>query len=399
MLCIAITSLSQNRPNTETPMAVQSITSEDINPFQQGNWNFDLNRIGRVNSQNAHYNGNKIAERNSLDISLRGTYFFANNIGVGLDLSASREKSGLTTQYTQSELLGILSLTAGTRISNNFNLYGTVGYGIGSEKYKQEIPGGNDQSESFDISRLQFAIGSPIRLGGTNVFLTPELGYSIRTIDYEIEEEQKSMFQVRLGLETYLRGSDIGCNPSHSAGMYNAGRSFIGYTTRASVGFGNYEFTYAGIPEPDKEDFNRLNVMFDYNRYVIDNFAVGIEAGIRRVAYEPENSGVNYKSSELSWRLKPQLTYNFPFFQNSFVQVGGGIGGSKYKEEYNNNTDEYKENMKMFDAYLGYNFFFARNLALTPMFGYLVECWKEDGADESVSYRGFDAALGVRFNF
>jgi hypothetical protein len=80
-----------------------------------------------------------------------------------------------------------------------------------------------------------------------------------------------------------------------------------------------------------------------------------------------------------------------------FLQVGGGFGGEKYKEEQSSNSYEDKLTLTLFDAYLGFNFFFAKNLAITPMIGYNWKTYKDSDSDFKTNYRGSDFGIGFRY--
>jgi hypothetical protein len=133
---------------------------------------------------------------------------------------------------------------------------------------------------------------------------------------------------------------------------------------------------------------------------LLDNLAIGAGLHLGTRVEDPKNSNNKYTRS--SWEIMPMITVNLPMsggWNNTFLQLGAGFGSAKVKTESGSTTTEQKDKTSSYCLWLGYNDFFAKNLAFTPMVGYQWVTDKDSDSGVKQKHRGFDFEMGVRYFF
>ena len=173
------------------------------------------------------------------------------------------------------------------------------------------------------------------------------------------------------------------------AGKYKAGSSFLEYST--SSGFYSTtrkerqgDIKFADIKTSGKQ------IGIGIGSYFLDNFAGLLELGISSSKIKSGPSTTRTRSVNIHPTIIAQVPVEGPL-NNLFLQAG-----------YNYTHVKQSSQNKQLNGYLGvragYNYFFTKNLALTPKFGYETgrETRKSVGGDLVSKWRGPAAELSIR---
>lgn len=145
--------------------------------------------------------------------------------------------------------------------------------------------------------------------------------------------------------------------------QFNQGRMLVGGSLAFQSVTNKSKFNGQSTTEGKNTDFS-IAPQFGY--FVIDNLAVGATLDFGLSKWKDDDG--DYKSTATSFEFQPTVRYYLPvgvFFQGQF-----GVGGGKYKEEDDGDSDEEKFNRTSFAGAVGYAFFLNDNIAIEPMIGY-----------------------------
>jgi Autotransporter beta-domain len=386
----------------EIPIAVES-------PFAKGNIFFLMyNNLG-FNWKNLESNGESAGKRNRFVTDIEGTYFVADNIGIGVGLSSYKTKiKKEDIEQIEVSTMGSVNALYGHSIGKTMNLYGRGEFGIGLNKSKYESPG-YSQENKYNEYGLNFEVGAPFALGaGTGFLFTPYVNYNYGLTKDDNYKDVSSGINLGTRLNFSLPcaafAHDCSQLSAFSQNMYSKGTNVIGGSTLFSLNFGTVESSYIGDDMYNYE--NKLSdryasVKVDYYHYIIDNLAIG--AALRLMSSGEMDKETDYKQSEFSWMLRPEIQANLPVegkLNNSFLFAGYGFGGSREKTtSANNETTERKYNNSKISFGAGYNMFMAKSLALVPVLNYSMHTSKDADSDAKDKRKGFEAELSLRHTF
>lgn len=377
------------RNSTTSVSAISSQSIEQL-PFTRNfnefaiRQNFAYNRVNEDNSDNHTSNV-------SLDIDYNR--FVIDHLAVGVDLSLSSSKSeSANSSATNSNWMAYANVMYGTTFNNNFNLYGKLSVGVGNDKFKYPT-----NTEKEDLFGYRLEIGSPVHLfdGGGN-FITPFIAYDVleRKDGGAKYTDDKFLFGFRF--QNYSPCNAYSCDCHHgrsfSRGIYDQGRSFIGYSSMGDFGFGKSKYEFGNVNSDDDVSGGLFNLEYSY--YFIPNLAIG--AGVNWDGQTTKSGGTKYTSSQLV--LMPMLTANLPSddcWNNLFLQGGYGFG----YEKTTSGSNDLKYNISNYCFNLGFNDFIGKHIAFTPKIGYDWEAFKNTKTDVKTKYSGFEFSLGGSLHF
>ena len=381
-----------------------SVFAQDLKPvypFAQGNWGFDLNRVGAYNKYNFYRDDLKIREETNGDLNLQGMYFVMRNLGLGLNYSSSWFCDEQSTSHSQD--LG-LKFQYGASISANSYLYGRIGVGLGWEKDIDRIAGNDNNVENKnDYYNLNAAVGLPFRFKqGGLTYLTPELSWDRNTWDFDGGKQVENSYGINLKLQTYMGPNDFNCKKKidfstiHS--RYDQGSQFIDFNSSGFFGSSKNKTTYDAVPITNEFKLTGGDVMLHYGRYLIDNVALGAGVGFNTSKEKQGNS----EYTTTGWSLIPRATLNLPAkncWNNLFLELEGGVGSTKFKSDVGTGTNTNKLDFTTYGGSLGFNYHLSSEVALTPKLGYTFENIESSGSNVEIKSRGPEARLGLRFVF
>jgi hypothetical protein len=358
--------------------------------FEKGKHNFTLMQNLNYDHFKRKYNGTDNGNASDLGLNFDYNYFIERNIGIGLDFNSdfSSSKYGSST-LKSADWMTYLNFTYGTSISNNFDAYGRISVGIGQDRTKQTgYPTNKD-----DLFGFRFELGAPIRLcDNGNVYLTPHLGFDHLRDKFDGGKVVDNNIRFGLNLESYLFCSQTMCDLHHggllSRHSYDAGNSFIGYTTEGGFSFGSTKTEYPGNLTQKDHVFNGAFDLY-YGYYIVKDIALGAEFSWQS---HTEKDGLKYTSS--SFDFMPMVTGNLPMetsLNNLFFQAGYGFGAQK--TTYNSTDTKYS--LGAFCFKLGYNDFISDRISFTPKVGYEWNSVKQKSTNNKSTYSGLEFEIGA----
>lgn len=394
-LSVGIISIAQKVPTVDRSKTTTS-TTVDAKSIEQLPFSRNFNEF--TIRENLSYQHTKPDEgdshTNTFNLNIDYNRFVIDHLalGVQLDLSTSKYESGNTfSKSTNWMLYG--DVMYGTTFNSNFNLYGKVSVGFGTDKFSAT----NTTSPKENQFGYKLEIGSPIHMfddGGN--YITPYIGYNYLQQKNSFGKTSDNEFSLGLKFQNYAPCGAYQCDCHHartfSRGTYDAGRSFIGYSSWGNIDFGKSKFDY--------NNFNSENDIFDgslsleYGYYFIPNLAIG--AGIDWSSQT--NGSGNSKTTNSLFRLMPMITGNLPTddcWNNLFLQAGYGFGF----EKSSSGTNDQKTNITNYGVYVGFNDYFGKHLAFTPKIGYDWETFKNPTTDVKSKFSGFELGLGCSLHF
>src|SRR5881398_3128414 len=165
--------------------ATKTTTPVSNYAFSKGKSSMELMRNFNYDNLQDFQGDQKEGHHNDLYFGLSYNYFFQKNIAVGIDLNANSTGTHYTSDIMKRDWLAKLNFTYGIPLSENIDLYGRLGIGIGKEKLIQES-GSNSTTNSDDLFKYHLEFGLPIRLyENGNVYFTPKLSYSHLETSYD----------------------------------------------------------------------------------------------------------------------------------------------------------------------------------------------------------------------
>ncbi|MFL5739162.1 MAG: hypothetical protein ACJ75B_03015 [Flavisolibacter sp.] len=375
--------------------------STQFNPFAKGNWEFPLMRNFHYNYLNDYNNeGDKTGHENSLGFNLGATYFVSNGFGIGLDLSAKWQGDHTSYDILDRSWMGKINFTYGKNFPNNFNLYTKLDIGYGMQKTIDELPTGST-TQKDNQTLFGLSVGSPIQLCNRRAFLTPHIGYDYRITDYDGGNEKEGEFRFGLRLNTYLDDDDFMCDCHHgfqlSHGIYNAGNSYLDFCNEGSYMISHSKVTEDATSGTSQLDYSGALFRVGYNYYPINNFAIGLGFGIRSQVEKPEN--MDEKFTDSRWDLGPNLVYNLPFgkgWNNLYTEVGARFGSQTQESSGGGSSSSQKINTTNYNFGIGYNDFFAKQMAFTWKLGYRWDINKDSQTDQEQKSHGLEFSAGIR---
>jgi hypothetical protein len=387
--------------------------SIDELPFAKGKWEFPLIENFGYNYQSLSVQGQNEGHQDNFKLDLGAKYFVANGIGVGLDFNLQSkgtydaEGDGSTT----SKWMVYGGLEYGFNLNPGLGLYFGADIGVGNDHISYTA-GTNSGTSSPPVSNGLFGYkieaGLPIHLfPNSPVYLTPQIGFDHLHTSFPDGKEADNHFRIGLALETYMGCGDYESDCHHgfslSRAMYQPGRSFFDFTTRAGLGFGSEKTTENGVTGGTVDVFDDC---FDicYGYYPVRNIAIGADFGI---GGNSQNYGSeDYKTSTDHWQIGPMVQFNLPVdngWNNTFLKLDLGFGGENSTTTYtgtgSGTSSSTKYDLFNFGAMLGYNDFFTKNLAFTPKIGYRWGSEKNTDTDIKEHLSGPAIEFGVRLFF
>ena len=379
-------------------------------PFAKGNTLWNLSNDLKFSWKGLESNRESAGNRNRFGLHIEGTYFVADNIGVGMGISSekTRTRNGDIDEIDVTTMASVNALYGHT-FGQLVNIYGRGEFSAGVSKSKYESPG-YSQDNKYNEYGLNFEVGAPLALGkSTGFFVTPFVNY-----DYFISKDDNYK-DIRSGINLGTRlnislpcasyAHDCEQISAFSENMYTKGTNVVGGSTSFNMKFGTLKSSYIG--DDMYNDFeNSLSDLcaaleIEYYRYVFDNLAVGAEFRVRGSGEKDKET--DYKQNDFSWMLTPTIQANLPvngLLNNTFGFVSYGFGGSKDKTTgTNNQTTETKYNTSELSIGAGYNLFMAKNLALVPRINYSMYTRKEADTDAKDKRSGIEAGFSMRYSF
>jgi hypothetical protein len=388
--------------------AKQATTGANANAYAKGNWRMPLMQNLRFGFYSTEFNDVKYSKESNLDLNLQADYFVADGwaIGAGLNFSLGKtELENVDVESKETDWEADVSVLYGMPIKGN-ELYWNVrlGFGFGGEKDKDKTPS-NTTEDKLNYIKYGLTTGLDIRNGNSNVFINPWIGYDIKNINYENDDEEdlnRFSFGVRLvssmACREYTCDHKTNCNLSRN--MYNQGRSFIGYTTKGMFSFGSSEFTEANNAGSDEVKQNAGHIRFDYNYFIINNVALGA-MGMFQYAKD-KGDDVDFEFSSRSFSIGPKVTAHLPVencWRNFFGEVGVAFGSSKVESKSGTFSSEQEESLTNFWGGVGYNFVVSPNLSFTPIADYVSRKSKDKDTDGEAKTTGVNVRFGLRYIF
>ena len=383
----------------EVTQPISTVSSEFL---KKGNVIFDLDRILNYSSNKIELNGVKYGETSRFNIDLGASLMLSNNWGAGVDLSFDHSKFENGVEVIENSWMAWGHALYGRDLGNTVDFIIKAGAGYGG--IKEKTTGSTFPSEQ-DISTvgIRASVLFPIRVQGGPVFLTPSLGYKRLMLDYDDGEETQSNVRLGLNLMTSLGKTDHRCdgrfNHQQANTRYDAGSHYIGYYTKGMFSLGGYETEFGSNTE--KSDVSEGSLRLDYNYYFINNFYGGVELMWSSEVFEPGYQP-NYKYTDSKFMIEPKIGLNIPGkapLNNTFLEFAYGFGSLKEKVDDNGNVDEFKDKLSSYSGTLGYNIFFADQVALTPMIRYNVMKSEADNSsfNNEEEQKGLQFRVGLRF--
>jgi hypothetical protein len=391
ILLFVINSSAQGDKDKASPVATISAEELDKLPFSQGvnnftvKQNFNFTRIKPEDSDN---------NTRTFGLSVDYNRFVIDGLAIGanIDFSSLRSEIGSIDVVKSTSFALYGNVIYGRTFESGFNLYGKASVGFGTQKTSST----SFATSKDDLFGYRFEIGAPIHLfkdGGN--YITPFIRYnSLKQTDDEDDDEYTvNEFSLGFQFQNYSPWSAHKCDCNHgrgfSGGMYDQGRSFIGYTSMGEFGFGNTKFESGSFT--DETDISGGSFNLEYGYYISKDIALG--AGISWSSEtEKDDAG---KVSESAFSFMPMITLNAPAkncLENLFLQGGYGFGSEKTEI----GSTEYKYSTSNLNLSLGFNHFFGKHIALTPKIGYLGQTFKNKDTDVKDRQSGFQVGIGAR---
>jgi hypothetical protein len=376
--------------------------SADPFPFAKGHWQYTLMQNFSYSNMRTEYAG-PFADQQTALLNLGADYFVTDGFGIGLSIAGNNShisNNGFVSTTSQWTAYG--NLEYGFRVGQSFDMYGKAGLGFG-DVYTHYVVSGSNSKGTFGIAGYSFELGAPIHLsGGSPAWLTPAFSWTYANTKESGQRVMVSGIQFGLSLQTFLGCSDYQCDGSHgfsnSKHMYDQGHSFIDFTSTGQFGFGTIKTTLDNSTAGDHEDYNLGALGLTYGYYILPYIAAG--AGILAGTSANNDDASGTKTSSTSWQLAPMVQFNLPVengWNNAFLKLQLAIGSIRSKQEYGSNSSIDKQDMLTYTGMVGYNYFIAKKLALTPRIGYEWENTKDvsAGGDQTKAH-GLVSDLGIR---
>lgn len=397
--------LAQRGKVQSTSAPIKTISKEDLDasPFSKGKWEFDICRPNLSYShKNIKVNDVSQGSQNQFALNLLTDYYVANHIGIGLELNtALNTYKNNNSKQTNNSWMTYANLTYGTS-SNNFNFYARAAIGLGGSTDKYTPNTGNSSTDKTDDFGYKVLIGLPVQLQDEQpVYFTPEFGYSYLHQKFNGGTETDTRFGLGLKLETFLFCREMQCDSHNgyafSNHSYDAGRSFLGISTRGMVDFGTTKSKNNGNFADFKQTYSQTDLSANYMYYFIPDLAIG--AGVDFGSSTTKASATGNKASLTSFSFMPMLQLQIPVkdqgLNNLFLRGGYGFGMQNSKYTTGNNSTTTKYSTTDFCVGLGYNFFFHKGLAFTPTFDYDMSSNKNKTTSVKEKFNGPEFGIGV----
>ena len=386
----------RNIPLSVTPFS-QGITSLDLNN------NLDLSFLTRKTENN-----NAIKIRGS-GIHLSATHFLIDNVGVGIGINTDRHRNFRNEIETISSInTGSLHAIYGKSFNEGLNIYTKTAFRGGFDKYKYNSPL-YEQDQKRNILGFNWEVGALFDISnGNGAYFNPFISYDYSTSkDEDYKDIYSGLFlgtKLNLSLPCASYAHDCDQVNEFSEDMYTQGTNSIGGGAYFQLNFGNERYRYMGengngSSEPTNS-FSSGSLNGEYLRYIYDNIAVGGNLWFQTYGQNDKNS--DDKVNSVSWMLTPIIQVNLPVtgtLHNSFGYVGYGIGSSKVKTTYFENTDETKEKNSSFEIGIGHNIFIANNFALVPKASYKWFGTENTDEETKTTTKGLEFNLSFRQSF
>jgi hypothetical protein len=368
-----------------------SLSSKDIEqlPFRKNFNNFTIQQ----NFQYSRLKPDNSSDHTS-DVNIKIDYnrFVVDHFAVGgeVDILTSKDVSGSYT-FKNSEWMLYGNLIYGSS-AGNFNWYGKAAVGFGQSKATS-----GSSTDKNNLFGYIFELGSPIHLyndGGN--YITPYISYnSLQQKDNGVKYTD-NQFQFGFRFQNYSPCSGYQCDCHHgrsfSKGIYDQGRSFIGYSSMGDFGFGNSKTTFNNAT--DKSTFSGGSLNFEYGYYFTKDIAIG--AGLDWFSSTDKSGGTKYTNSGITFM--PTITLNAPSdncWENLFLKGGYGFGMEKSKS----GSSEDKYNTTALRINLGYNDMFGKHIAFTPTIGYEFQTFKDTSTDIKDKQSGLAIGMGCSLHW
>ena len=379
-----------------------------VTPFSKNVTALDLSNNFDMSFLNREFANNSSGNRNNTGLSLRGTQFIVDNVGVGLEIDIDRrlertEDIEIITSSTIASFHGVYGNTLGA-----LNYYAKAAVSVGVDNYKYDSPV-FEQDSKKNLFGLDFEVGMPVGFKqGSGFYVTPFVSYNYNVISDDDYKDILSGFNLGTRLNIYLPGSSYAKNfgevSDFSEDMYSQGTNVIGGNARFNVNFGSESNWYIGGDEDDEEigenSYYGGMLKTGYYHYFFDDIAIGGDLMIRTSGNN--NKDTDVKQSGFSWKVTPKIQANLPVsgeLNNTFFFIGYGFGNSLDKTKYLAQTTEVKENNTSFDIGAGHNVFFAKGFALVPILNYTRAKSKNTETDVQSERNGIEFIVSMRHAF
>lgn len=391
----------------DVPVAVSSISSEEIQPFSQGTWRYDLKQVlgGEFGSEKV--NGEKSENYINGNLDIEADYFVIDNLAVGARIyrDCYRSKDVGDDISRDAETQFFVNVAYGQQF-NNFNLMGKVSAGIGKYNYKYKAGGGSEYTSEYseNLFDLKASVISPIKVDN-NFFLSPEIGYQFSSSKEGDWKYTESGVFLGLNLDLFFRCDDyfcdIGNDFSRPANRYRQSTTVIGSRTNFYLNTGTAKDTYPGEMGEEMEDkygFTNSGLTANGYYYVIDNVAVGLGLGFNISNEKQKDYDYNYNSWYFD--IMPKAMVNLPVddkaLRNLFLDAGIGFGTQQRKIEDMAEEATTNYSRLSYTVGIGYNYFITGKSCITPYINYNGLSRKDKTNDVKRAWSGL--GLGIAWN-
>ncbi|MFT3701682.1 MAG: hypothetical protein QM802_04905 [Agriterribacter sp.] len=330
-------------------------------PFKAGT--LRISNQSMVNFYRYNRGGTYPGKDNELDANLSVTWFPVNGLGIGVN--AGYSDSYYSTSGTTSDFKtwsAYFHLMYGYAFNNRYHALVKVAYGPSKGDSKTSL-GLNKNRLMSSFKDIAVSVGAPVRIEkeGT-LFVTPLFTYdqSKGTAgSHDLKDKMKG-FTIRL--ESYL---PLSGGEKQSKNYYERGTQFVDYNSRFDWHTTTRE-EYQGTTMFAPRKYNTRFLHAGYGMYILNNIAASLNIEVNHIRNENPGSADDVKNSV---SLQPSVIAQLPVegaLNHLFAQVS-------YEFSRGKESGQVKTKESNVDFRVGYNLFMAKNLALTPRFGYTID--------------------------
>ena len=300
-----------------------------------------------------------------LRIGANAVYFFMNHIGIGLDASfVSNHSNSPGTKQNLTSWSVSPSITYGRMITDKIGAY--IRFSAGPSRSRSYLKNSiTPRILESKFTELRGTLGFPILLErGKELYVTPYFSYGQFEGDAEIHHIRDVNKNLGFRLESYLPTRKSGTSQEKiglSAGRYKAGNIFLEYSTNSGFYSTTRHERQSTVQFADVKSSGK-QIGLGFGTYFMDNLAGLLELGVGGTKIGNGQSA--YKTS--NFNIHPTIMGHVPVegpLNNLLLQAG-------YNYTHTKLTGNTIQNKAFLGLRAGYNFFFTKNLALTPKIGY-----------------------------
>lgn len=392
LLCLLLASLTAS-------------TQSVFNPFAKKTWNFPLrNTFVGTRFTSFDVNDNQSGKTTTLSTDFEAMYFPVNHFGIGITYLSDYS---WTDNTINRDWLASLALKYGFNLSPAFNIYVRATGGLGKVNYLGRVAGSNNNVKNKGTNKgFSAELGLPIRINSNGTgFLTPFVTYRGEKTDFKtsISDDIDNSILFGLKFEAYINKSQSlwGFKEGYSLAKtrYAQGRSFLGFSNRGYYQSSNTK--YDEIINDPELDRSRSEFSLNYNYYLINNLALGVDVGFNR---EKEEQLGNAETTTRNWSVGPQLTFNIPsqsLLNNVYLQADAHVGKENYELVNASMFPSVDSEFKTSDVSIGigYTNFISRNIAFSPVLSYRWRKFEQENTNAETTERGLMVRTGLKLFF